>query len=105
MDIYTTNENNRVYAYAISYNGQTALPISQKDYQDWYWAKIKLNIPMMNQLGTARRCGTIVHEMLHGYGFKDVYDNRNNIMYGYMDTTNVSYVTQEVNNKLNEKYK
>lgn len=53
----------------------------------------------------AKREVILIHEMLHGYGLKDLYDSRNisSIMFGYSHGT-ATGVTAEVNTILTEKY-
>ena len=52
-----------------------------------------------------KRAAIIIHEMLHGFGLKDLYSslNKNSIMYGYSSGT-ATGVTSDANQILNDKY-
>lgn len=82
----------------------------EKNLYDWVYATIELCEPNMNYLSADVKRLIIVHEMLHAYGLKDLYNtaNRGSIMYGYYDLW-LPYVynmgvTPEANTILNEKY-
>ena len=87
-----------------------AMPIAEKDTYDWVWAKIILFENNMVNLSSDLKKTIIVHEMLHAYGLRDLYNysNNNSIMHGYWDQWTQSViqagVTNDANNILNEKY-
>ncbi len=47
---------------------------------------------------------TVLHEMLHVYGLKDIYDDRGCIMYGGVGDWTMVGLTRDVNNIFVQKY-
>lgn len=82
-----------------------AMPTYEKDMYDWVYAEITLNDAYMDPMTNQKRAAIIIHEMLHGFGLKDLYSslNKNSIMYGYSSGT-ATGVTSDANQILNDKY-
>lgn len=85
-----------------------AMGTSEKDRYDWVYATVIINDYNMDSFPNWKREATLVHEMLHGYGLKDLYyySNRYNIMYGsseHWKSNNMSF-PNAINNVLNSKY-
>jgi hypothetical protein len=81
------------------------MPVSEKEIYDWVYGEIRLNDYYMGSYTNANREKTIIHEMLHVYGLKDLYDSSNSwsIMYGYSSGT-ATALTSDANAVLNAKY-
>lgn len=81
------------------------MPISEKDSYDWVYAEIKLNDAKLAEYTATKREKVILHEMLHGFGLKDLYNtiNSGSIMYGYV-TGSATELTYESNAVLVTKY-
>lgn len=106
---YSDPDTNTV-AYTTSHrknsSGQYyAMPVYEKNMNDWVYAEVHINDAIMDGMTNAKREVILIHEMLHGYGLKDLYDSRNisSIMYGYSYGT-ATGVTAEANTILTEKY-
>lgn len=82
--------------------------ISELDISDWVYATITINDYNMNGYQSWKREAVVLHELLHAYGIRDLYNyaNRYNIMYGlsyYWEYNNMSY-PDVINQVLNSKY-
>ena len=82
-----------------------AMPVSEKDTYNWVYAEVRLNDYHMDGLTNTKREAVIVHEMLHGYGLRDLYNNANraSIMFGSISGT-ATGLTSDANSILNAKY-
>ncbi|APZ50022.1 hypothetical protein BW721_10505 [Jeotgalibaca sp. PTS2502] len=88
-----------------------AMPVVTKDTYDWVYAEVHINDGRIySSNGTqlfsnSKIQAVLIHEMLHGYGLKDLYNssNRNSIMYGYVSGT-ATGLTSDANKVLNSKY-
>lgn len=85
-----------------------AMNVYDKDIYDWVYATVTINDYNMAPMENWQREAVIVHEMLHGYGMRDLttYANRFNIMSGssyYWRHNNLSY-PNAINSFLNSKY-
>lgn len=84
--------------------------ISEKDTYDWVYATIQIAEVNMAHLSSDLKRTILIHEMLHAYGLRDLFqsNNTNKIMYGYWgDWTSYvisAGVTPESNAILNGKY-
>jgi hypothetical protein len=81
------------------------MTVSEKDKYDWRYGEVFLNDYYLKNMSSADREEVIIHEMLHVYGLKDLYDYENkwSIMY-YNDATTATGVTNDANYVLNAKY-
>lgn len=109
IDFYQENSNQgysaRTNIFARKTNGQeNQLGWSQADYQDWLYGKIYLNDTDLDGASTNYRMNTVLHEMLHVYGLKDIYDDRGCIMYGGVGDWTIVGLTRDANNILVQKY-
>lgn len=128
MNLYSTNQqsNGKIEFHQYYVNTSTAaktrsyrknssanyyaMPKSEKDQYDWVWAKIEINDYKMDGMSNTLRKTILVHEMLHAFGLRDLYEssNRGSIMYGYYNQWHSNVlnegVTEEANDILNEKY-
>ncbi|MFT4281491.1 MAG: hypothetical protein QM591_09515 [Microbacterium sp.] len=75
------------------------------DAFNWRYAEVWLNDARMDELSTTKRRVTILHEMLHGYGLRDLKlaVNKASIMYAYTSGT-ATAMTAETNTVLVTKY-
>ncbi|MEU2205643.1 hypothetical protein AB0P19_14995 [Microbacterium oleivorans] len=82
-----------------------AMPVSEKDTYNWVYAEVRLNDYHMDGLTNTKREAVIVHEMLPGYGLRDLYNNANqaSIMFGSISGT-ATRLTSDANSMLNAKY-
>ncbi len=78
---------------------------NEKDVNDWVYAELHINDYLMNNISKTEREKILIHEMLHGYGLKDLYNeaNKASIMYGKNGGV-ASGVTADANRILNDKY-
>ncbi|MGM0867544.1 MAG: hypothetical protein ACQEWF_23105 [Bacillota bacterium] len=81
------------------------MPSATKDNYDWIYGEIKLNDYYLKDFSTTNREKIILHEMLHVYGLKDLYDESNkwSIMY-YGTNSTATGLTSDANAVLNAKY-
>lgn len=113
MDFTQVYEINKVNATTVSYRMKNSgkyetMNTYEKDQYDWKYVKISINDFTMGKHDAWKREAVILHEMLHGYGFKDLsyYSNRFNIMFknsGSWESDNLSF-PNEINSVLNRKY-
>lgn len=82
-----------------------AMPISEKEIYDWVYGEIRLNDYYMSGYTNAKRDKVVIHEMLHVYGLKDLYQSSNSgsIMYSDMSGTAMA-LTSDANAVLKAKY-
>lgn len=78
---------------------------NEKDVNDWVYTEIHINDYLMNNIDNTKRETILIHEILHGYGLRDLYNDANkaSIMYG-RDGGVASGVTADANRILNDKY-
>ncbi len=108
MDIYKINQS---YTTAVARtscylpNSSQPMYVYQKDQYDWYWAKIEINAPLFDDYSYSKQKVIVVHEMLHAYGLRDLYDDSNywSIMYNNVFGT-ATGMTVDANNVLRDKY-
>ena len=100
----------RTIAFAKSFRKNSsgnyyAMPVSEKDQFDWIYGEVHINDAIMDGFSSAEKEGTLIHEMLHVYGLKDLYhySNQGSIMYGYRPN-GVNNLTSDSNAALNSKY-
>lgn len=88
-----------------------AMPVVTKETYDWVYAEVHINDGRIYSsngtqlLSNSKIQAVLIHEMLHGYGLKDLYNsaNRNSIMYGSISGT-ATGLTSDANRVLNSKY-
>lgn len=90
-------------AYTICYSAQNeGLTYYQKEYMDWRYAEITLNEAVMGSRPTYKNIGTIIHEMGHAMGLKDI-NRRSSIM--HFNSDKIYYrVTRDANDAIVRKY-
>ncbi|MDR1409786.1 MAG: hypothetical protein LBJ12_05925, partial [Oscillospiraceae bacterium] len=71
---------------------------------DWVYGKITLNHHNMKNYTNAVNEVIIMHEMMHVYGAKDIYDDPTSIMHGYYLTRTATALTPDANKLLVNKY-
>lgn len=111
--IYNDGEYSNTSAYTIIYrktdSGYTGLKVAngytQPDQYDWVYGDITLNDYLMRNYGDSKKL-TILHEMLHVYGLRDLYssDKTWSIMYGYRSGRTATGLTSDANQVLVNKY-
>ena len=102
FDIYQYNEDDRNNAYQMAFTILDMFVINtSQDIIDWDFSRIYLNEYYMDNLYSDTQSAVALHEILHGYGCKDIA-NPYSIMYS--DTPNVSFLTDDANGVLNNKY-
>ena len=102
---YDSSTNTLAYTerYKAKTNGNENIAyLSELDYIEWIYAKIYINDYHLDGYTSDLRSTIILHEICHGYGGKDVYDNPYTIMYGY--TPVVTGLTSDFNDVLVDKY-
>jgi len=112
MDFFQEYEEYSSYiAYAISFRKNDsgvyyAMDPTEKDLYDWVYGEIYLNDYYLNSMTADKRSTTILHEMLHVFGLKDLYNeaNKGSIMYGYGYSRTTTVLTSDANQVLNNKY-
>jgi hypothetical protein len=110
MDFYQYDLDDGYNAYAMTFRKNSsgeyyAMSRKEKDSYDWIYGEIHLNDNNLTNFTPAKREVTIIHEMLHVYGLKDLYDYENkwSIMY-YSSAKTATGVTNDANYVLNAKY-
>lgn len=111
--IYNDGEYANTSAYTIIYrntgSGYDALKVkngyTEPDQYDWVYGDITLNDYLMDGYGSTRKL-TILHEMLHVYGLRDLYSSSQtwSIMYGIRDGRTATGLTSDANQVLVNKY-
>jgi len=114
LDFYQYYSNNNIVATTTCFRKNSsgdyyAMPTYQKDLYDWVYANININDYYMGSSGgftATEKERTVIHEMLHAYGLKDLYNSSNSgsIMYGYFDGNNATGLTSDANDVLIAKY-
>lgn len=79
-----------------------AMPTFEKDTYDWIYAEIHINDFYMANYSNTVREKVLIHEMLHGYGLKDI--NKSSSIMHYNVSGTATGVTSDANNVLNQKY-
>ena len=81
---------------------------SQKDSEDWLYAKITIHKGHFNAHPTAVSKSNLIilHETCHAYGGRDVYDDNHKgcIMYGWYDASTATGLSSDFNQVLVDKY-
>ena len=103
MDFYQyRNTNDTAVAKTKSFRKNSsgtyyAMPISEKDIYDWVYAEVHINDGRIYSstgtqlLSNSKIQAVLIHEMLHGYGLKDLYysSNKSSIMGSRAPTRNL----------------
>jgi hypothetical protein len=114
MDFYQYYDTDGKYAWTSCFKKNSsgsyyAMPLNELDLYDWVYAEVHINDRYMGDANPSysalSKQVTVLHEMLHGYGLKDLRDvsNRSSVMYGYADRT-ATGITDDANSVLIAKY-
>jgi len=113
MDFYQMNLGDDIPAIATSWRRPTPtsqyqrMQLSDKDKFNWVYGEITLNHKFVEKHDPSDTLleAIIIHEMMHVYGAKNIYDNRKSIMHGHPDQwQNVKGLTADANQLLRNKY-
>ncbi|MDR3344864.1 MAG: hypothetical protein LBT21_04660 [Oscillospiraceae bacterium] len=111
MDFYQKNTADSTNATASCWRRPTptsdyqAMIISAKDTYDWVYGEIELNHYYLQSRSDVLNEATIMHEMMHVFGAKDITDDPLSIMQS--SATNprtVTVLTADANKLLKNKY-
>lgn len=114
FQIYNAGEFYNTAAYTIIYrktdSGYTGLKVNngytEPDIYEWVYGDITLNDYLMSSYTTTDRKLTILHEMLHVYGLRDLKEDSDkwSIMYGARRGCTATGLTSDANDVLIAKY-
>ncbi|GEM_PF-5084073 len=109
MDFYLNTTSTTANASTTTWRKNTsgqyyAMPVSELNKYDWVYGEITLYHKMLNDRSNTLNEATIIHEMMHVYGAKDIYDDPLSIMHGYSGTRTVTTLTADANQLLRNKY-
>lgn len=107
MDFYQYRTADGIAAKTSSWRKNSAgayyaMPVIEKDSYDWVYAEIHINDYYMAGYTNTNRDKVLIHEMLHGYGLKDI--NRPTSIMHYTVGGSATGLTSDANTVLNQKY-
>lgn len=89
-------------------NGEDYIKMApiQMDWYNWRYAEVRMNDAMLDPMSTSKRKLVVLHEMLHGYGLRDLVTaaNKPRVMYQFMSGWTATGLTAAENAVLVAKY-
>ncbi len=107
MDFYQYSSSDGINAYTQNFRKNSsgkyyAMPLSEWEKYEWIYSEIRINDKYMNNYTNDQRSGIILHEMLHGYGLKNI--NKSSSIMHCKSPVGVTKMTSDANNAINSKY-